>query len=53
VLRLWLINLLPFLNKYADVAGACCGGCPQCIGAATTGLALEVVSAKPSEPDAD
>jgi len=45
--RPWLVKLLPFLGKYVEVAGACCGGCPTCIGSAVTGITLDVIAAKP------
>jgi hypothetical protein len=48
MLTLWLIRLFPFLDKWLHVAPACCGGCPTCIGVGVTGLALDVVAAKPS-----
>jgi hypothetical protein len=49
MLRLWLIKLLPFLGKYTDVTASCCGGCPTCIGAAATGMTLDVLSARPTD----
>jgi Na+/H+ antiporter NhaD/arsenite permease-like protein len=49
--RLWLIKLLPFMGKYIEVAGACCGGCPTCIGTAATGITLDVIASKPDDDD--
>jgi hypothetical protein len=49
MLRLWLIRMMPFLSKYLDVAPACCGTCPTCIGTAATGLTLELFSSKPKD----
>jgi hypothetical protein len=55
MVRLWLINLMPFLARWQDTApAACCGMCGPCLTATATGLSLEMVGAlKPGEaPDA-
>lgn len=38
--KLWLHRLLPFVNRWAEVAPACCGTCPTCIGATATGATM-------------
>jgi hypothetical protein len=36
-LRFWIYRALPFLGRWSEMAPACCGTCPTCIGAAATG----------------
>ena len=40
MLRLKLLALLPFLSKWIEVAPACCGVCPTCIGTTAGTLLL-------------
>jgi hypothetical protein len=52
MLRLKLLSLLPFLSRWIEVAPACCGMCPTCIGtAATTLLVPAAVAGKEQEAD--
>lgn len=47
MLRLWMVGVLPFLNRWMDVApAACCGVCGTCLTAAASGLTIEAFSAK-------
>ena len=51
--RLWLLQTLPFLNRWLDVTpAACCGVCPTCLTAAASGLTIETVNAKRTSPSA-
>jgi hypothetical protein len=36
-LRFWVYRVLPFFDRWAEIAPACCGTCPTCIGATATG----------------
>jgi len=47
MLRAWLIRMVPLLGRWLDAAPACCGTCPTCIGAAATGLTLDLLASKP------
>ena len=38
--RLWLYRLVPFLDRWAEVAPACCGTCPTGLGATATGATM-------------
>jgi hypothetical protein len=47
MLRLWMVSVLPFLNRWMDVAPAgCCGVCGTCLTGAASGLTIEAFSAK-------
>jgi hypothetical protein len=37
-LRLWLLRIAPFLERWVEVAPACCGTCPTCLGATAAGM---------------
>ena len=44
-LRLWVVRMLPFLERWVDaVPAACCGTCPTCVGTAAAGVATHVVA---------
>src|SRR6476646_7864833 len=44
VLRLWLLRLVPFMNRWVDAApAACCGVCGPCLTAAASGLTIEAI----------
>jgi hypothetical protein len=45
-LRLWLYRAVPFLDRFAEAAPACCGTCPACVGAAATGATMTWLGAK-------
>jgi hypothetical protein len=51
MLRLRLLRLLPFLSRWIEVAPACCGVCPTCIGATVTGLVLPMAVSEKPEAD--
>jgi hypothetical protein len=37
-LQLWLTAVFPVLQRWVDLAPACCGTCPTCLGTAATGM---------------
>jgi hypothetical protein len=37
-LRFWLLRMAPFLERWMEVAPACCGTCPSCLGATAGGM---------------
>jgi hypothetical protein len=42
VLKLWLLRLLPFAQRWFDAApAACCGMCGTCVTATVSGLTIE------------
>jgi hypothetical protein len=41
--RLWIFRLIPFLDRWAEAAPACCGTCPTCVGTTATGAAMTFV----------
>jgi hypothetical protein len=41
--RIWILRLVPFLDRWAEAAPACCGTCPTCVGATATGAAMTFV----------
>jgi len=38
--RFWLYRALPFLGRWSELAPACCGTCPTCLGATATGATV-------------
>jgi len=51
MIRLWLLRLFPFMDKWLHMAPACCGACPTCATVGITGIALDLVASKPSGED--
>ncbi|MFY9579601.1 MAG: hypothetical protein WAQ33_09780 [Gaiellaceae bacterium] len=39
-LRLWLYRVVPFLDRWAEAAPACCGTCPTCVGSVASGATI-------------
>ena len=39
-LRLWFFRTVPFLDRWAEAAPACCGTCPTCMGTVASGATL-------------
>ena len=50
MLRLWLLRLLPFLDRWIEAApAACCGACPTCLTATAGGLTLSIIASRQGE----
>ena len=43
MLRYRLLALFPFLSRWLEVAPACCGVCPMCVGTAVGSLLLPLL----------